>query len=108
MEFKEFTLKADELTTLYDQLNAEQGFPKWKFEEYVQGLVEDVGSLVRLTMMKTGKRSPFEDLDEKLRHEVCDCLWSVLRIAKALDINLETEFPVQMNKLADRVKQDKH
>jgi NTP pyrophosphatase (non-canonical NTP hydrolase) len=108
MEFRELALKADELTALYDQLNAEQGFPKWELEEYVQGLVEDVGSLVRLTMMKSGKRASFEELDEKLRHEVCDCLWSTLRIAKALNIDLETEFPAQMSKLAERVKHLKH
>lgn len=108
MEFRELVNKANELTRAYDELNAEQGFPKWELNEYVQGLSEDIGSLVRLTMMKTGKREPFQDLDEKLRHEVCDCLWSVLRIAQALEIDLEKEFPIQMNKLAERVKNEKH
>lgn len=59
-------------------------------------------------MMKIGARKSFDDLDEKLRHEVCDCLWAVIKISKALNIDLETEFPIQMDKLAKRIIEEKH
>lgn len=70
--------------------------------------MEDLGTLARLTMMKEGLRMSVDDLDEKLKHEVCDCLWAVVKIADALDIDLETEFPRQMDKLAKRIKEEKH
>lgn len=108
MEFKEIVNKAEEVNKLYDHLNEEQGYSKWTLQEYVQGFMEDLGTLAKLTMMKSNLRASAEDLEEKLRHEVCDCLWSTLRIAKSLDIDLETEFPRQMDKLAKRIKEEKH
>jgi NTP pyrophosphatase (non-canonical NTP hydrolase) len=108
MQFKEFVQKADLVTDLYKDLNKEQGFPQWLLQDYVQGFTEDVGTLSRLTMMKAGVRKPVDNLDEKLKHEVCDCLWSVIRVAQALNIDLETEFPRQMDKLAKRIREEKH
>lgn len=108
MEFQEVIKKAHDVNVLYDRLNEEQGYKKWTLQEYVQGFAEDLGTLTRLTMMKSGLRASADDLDEKLRHEVCDCLWSVVRIATALGIDLESEFPKQMDKLAKRIKEEKH
>jgi len=108
MEFQELIKKAREISHLYDDLNKEQGHSKWELQHYVQGFMEDLGTLARLTMMKSGMRASFADLDEKLRHEVCDCLWSTIRIADALNIDLEKEFPKQMDKLAIRIKEEKH
>lgn len=107
MEFQAVVQKASKVTSLYDQLNEEQGRPKWGIEQYAQGLVEDVGTLTRLTQMKLGIRASAENLDEKLRHEVCDCLWSVIRIADSLNIDLDTEFPRQMDILAKRIIEEK-
>lgn len=108
MEFKEIIEKARGVSALYDALNREQGNSKWELRDYVQGFMEDLGSLARLAMMKDGMRAPFEDLDEKLKHEICDCLWSTIRIADALNIDLNAEFPKQMDKLAKRIKEEKH
>jgi NTP pyrophosphatase (non-canonical NTP hydrolase) len=108
MEFKEVIQKARGVSSLYDELNREQGHSKWELQHYVQGFMEDLGSLARLSMMKVGMRAPFDDLDEKLKHEICDCLWSTIRIADALNIDLEVEFPKQMDKLAKRIKEEKH
>ncbi len=108
MEFQELAKKAREISFLYDQLNKEQGHSKWELQHYMQGFMEDLGTLARLVLMKSGVRAPAEDLDEKLRHEVCDCLWSTIRVADALGIDLETEFPKQMDKLAKRIKEEKH
>lgn len=108
MEFREIIGRAREISSLYDQLNLEQGNSKWELEHYVQGFMEDLGSLARLVMMKQGMRAKFDDLDEKLKHEICDCLWSTIRIADALGVDLEAEFPKQMDKLAKRIKEEKH
>lgn len=108
MEFREILKKTREISSLYDQLNAEQGHKKWEAEHYAQGLTEDLGTLTRLMMMRSGLRAGSGDLEEKLKHEVCDCLWSVVRIADALNIDLEKEFPIQMDKLAKRIEEEKH
>lgn len=109
MAFQKMVESAREVTTLYDQLNNQQGFSSWKLQEHLQGFMEDLGTLSRLTMMKSGLRpNTYEDLDERLIHEVCDCLWVTIKIADELGIDLESEFPKQMNKLAKRIKEEKH
>ncbi|HEV8666675.1 MAG TPA: nucleotide pyrophosphohydrolase [Candidatus Paceibacterota bacterium] len=109
MEFKELVAKSREISRLYEQLNEEQGnTKKWEFRDYVLGFMEDLGTLSRLVMMKSDIRAKADDLDEKLKHEVCDCLMSTIRIADALGVDLETEFPIQMDKLAKRIKEEKH
>jgi NTP pyrophosphatase (non-canonical NTP hydrolase) len=107
MEFQEIIQKARNVSLLYDKLNIEQGHSRWELQHYVQGFMEDLGTLSRLVMMKSGMRAPAPDLDEKLRHEICDCLWSTIRVADALNIDLEAEFPKQMEKLAKRIVEEK-
>src|SRR6185436_14296358 len=104
---QELIKKAREVSLMYDRLNESQGNSKWELQQYVQGFMEDLGSLARLVLMKSGVRKSFDDLDEKLRHEVCDCLWSTIRIADALGIYLEDEFPKQMEKLKKRITEEK-
>jgi NTP pyrophosphatase (non-canonical NTP hydrolase) len=70
----------------------------WTREEIMQGLVVDVGDLMRLVMAKAGAR-PVGDVDRKLAHELADCLWSVLILAHGYGVNLETEYLRTMNEL---------
>jgi len=71
----------------------------------MQGLVVDVGDLMKLVMAKNGRRN-VPDVDRKLAHELSDCLWSVLVLAQAYDVDLEKEFLATMSaieaKLATR------
>jgi NTP pyrophosphatase (non-canonical NTP hydrolase) len=108
MEFNEMAAKAREVNRLYDELNEEEGHAKWGLHDYALGFAEDLGTLARLIMMKSGIRKKTDGLDEKLRHEVCDCLWSTIRLADALGVDLEEEFPRQMDKLAKRIREEKH
>ena len=77
----------------------------WTREEIMQGFVGDVGDLMKLVMAKAGARR-VEDVDAKLAHELSDCLWSVLVLAKLYDVDLEKEFLATMSaieaKLATR------
>ena len=70
----------------------------WTREELMQGFVVDVGDLMKLVMAKSGVRH-VDDLDTKLRHELADCLWSVLVLAKLYDVDLEKEFLRGMDEL---------
>lgn len=45
----------------------------WTRDQIVSGFVGDVGDLVKLTMAKDGLRQK-DNLDEKLEHELADCL----------------------------------
>jgi len=70
----------------------------WTREEIMQGFVVDVGDLMKLVMAKGGARR-VDDLDQKLGHELSDCLWSVLVLARLYGIDLEKEFLRTMDEL---------
>ena len=70
--------------------------------DIMSGFVVDVGDLMRLVMAKEGLRK-VDDMDEKLEHELCDCLWSILVLADRFGIKLEEVFPKQMTKLEEAI-----
>lgn len=75
----------------------------WSNGEIAQGLVGDVGDLMKLIMAKEGIRE-ISEVDAKIRHELADCLWCILVLAKKYDINLEASFLETMNELEGRLK----
>lgn len=70
----------------------------WTREEIMQGFVVDVGDLMKLVMAKAGARR-VDDVDAKLAHELSDCLWSILVLAKLYDVDLAKEFLKTMDEL---------
>lgn len=68
----------------------------------MQGFVGDVGDLMKLVMAKSGVRT-IPDTDRKLAHELSDCLWSVLVLARLYDVDLEKEFLRTMDEIEARV-----
>lgn len=64
---------------------------EWTTAEIMSGFVVDVGDLTRLVMAATGVRH-VDDLGPKLEHELADCLWSLLVLAKRLDVDLARAF----------------
>jgi len=82
----------------FDQAAAARNTRPWTREEVMQGFVGDVGDLMKLVMAKSGLR-PGPDLDQRLAHELADCLWSVLVLAKLYDVNLEKEFLATMTQI---------
>ena len=107
MEFKDIIKKAEEIQDAYNKLNAEKNQTKWGASEYVQGLVGDVGDLTKLVMAKNNLRSG-ENVDEKLKHEISDCLWAIIIISKELHIDLEKEFITTMDSLKQRIETEGH
>ena len=69
----------------------------------MQGLMGDVGDLVKLVMAHNGLRS-IDDADEKIKHELADCLWSVMVLADELGVDLAVEFVKTMDALENRIK----
>lgn len=74
----------------------------WTREEIMQGFVVDVGDLMKLVMAKAGARR-VDDMDAKLAHELSDCLWSILVLAKLYDVDLEKEFLRTMSELETKL-----
>jgi NTP pyrophosphatase (non-canonical NTP hydrolase) len=104
MDFKTISDKAIEIRQKYHQLESKNGHV-WTNQEIMEGFVGDVGDLMKLVMAKEGVRK-IDDVDEKLSHELCDCLWCVLVLAHKYGINLETEFVEKMNELDNRISSE--
>lgn len=94
--------RAQAIRQKYDELNKKDGHKKWDGVDYAAGFVGDVGDLVKLVMAKEGKRRG-NDVDAKLRHELGDCLWSLLVIAGYYEIDLEEAFHATMDELDERL-----
>jgi uncharacterized protein YabN with tetrapyrrole methylase and pyrophosphatase domain len=91
MDIPALTEKAMALRRRFSEIAHENGRREWSREEVVQGFVVDVGDLMKLAMAKSGIRDA-DDVDQKLAHELADCLWSVLVLAKLYDVDLEQAF----------------
>lgn len=71
-------------------------------QQLMAGFVGDVGDLSKIIMAKHGLRK-MDDVDQKLAHELSDCLWSILVLASKYDINLTAEFQKTMDELDLRI-----
>ena len=87
---EELTVLSDKLLQHYSSASIQRHAKPWSTEDLMQGFVGDVGDLMKLVMAKSGKRE-IDSVDEKLAHELADCLWSVLLLAKAYQVNLGKE-----------------
>ena len=98
MEFNLITERAMEIRQLYSQYEQQTFGRSWTGEEVALGFVGDVGDLAKLILAANGVRN-IPDANEKLAHELSDCLWSVMVLAKLHDIDLEQAFMSTMNDL---------
>jgi NTP pyrophosphatase (non-canonical NTP hydrolase) len=98
MDFAHYTDRALEIHRRFSETAAARGGRPWNRDEVMQGFVGDVGDLMKLVMAKAGAR-PIADVDRKLAHELADCLWSVLVLAKLHEVDLEKEFFATMKEI---------
>ncbi len=87
----------------YAQLEKDNYGRSWTPAEIAQGFVGDVGDLQKLVMAKSGIRQ-VDGVDQKLQHELADCLWSIIVLADEYGYDLEQEFVKTMNELEERIK----
>jgi NTP pyrophosphatase (non-canonical NTP hydrolase) len=98
MNLEELQKRAIEIRDKYDRLNQQQRGVTWNEQQLMAGFVGDVGDLSKIIMAKHGLRA-MEDVDQKLAHELSDCLYSVLVLASQYGIDLTDEFQKTMAKL---------
>ncbi len=104
MEFQEMVKRAGEVRAMYAAMEKRLYTRSWNSEELALGFVGDVGDLAKLVQAVNGVRN-IEGAREKLAHELSDCLWSVIAISKACDIDLETAFFQTMDELEAHMRQ---
>ena len=98
MDFQNIIDRALTIRRLYEEKERQLYGSPWTREEIALGFVGDVGDLAKLVMAENGKRE-IENSKEKLEHELADCLWSVIVLAKLHDVDLEESFLETMEKL---------
>ena len=105
MEFKDIQNEAIRIRNLYHDFEKEKCGKTWSNTEIAMGFVGDVGDLMKLVMAKEGlrKMKDMENLDQNLKDELSDCLWSILVLYSKYNTNIETEFMNSMKRLETRI-----
>lgn len=102
MEFKQISTRALEIRKKYAKLEKKKYGKEWSKQQIMQGFVGDIGDLAKLIMAKEGVRD-IDNVDEKLAHELSDCLWCVLVLADKYGIDIEKSFMETMNDLDEEI-----
>ncbi|MBF9071852.1 nucleoside triphosphate pyrophosphohydrolase family protein [Streptacidiphilus fuscans] len=89
---------------LYDQLNQQRLRRSWDLGDFALGFVGDVGDLAKLLMAHQGQRTDLVVDEEKIVHELSDCLFSLIVIAHETGIPLGDRFTADMTALSTRVR----
>jgi NTP pyrophosphatase (non-canonical NTP hydrolase) len=97
--------KALFIKNYYKQLQLDKGLEPWTPSDYMAGFVTDIGELSEYVAGKKGIRK-VDDVDQKLEHELCDCLYSVIVLAEEFGIDLSEAFGRNMDELAERIKRN--
>jgi len=103
MDFKQITEKAIDVRKTYEQYEKHTLGKTWTKENLAQGFVGDVGDLMKLLMAKEGIRK-IDNVDEKLAHELADCLWSIIILAQLYEVDLEKSFMDNMDALKTHIE----
>jgi NTP pyrophosphatase (non-canonical NTP hydrolase) len=98
MDMNELRLRALRVKDQYDQAAAGGRSRPWNRADLMLGFVVDVGDLARLVMARDGLRDA-PDADNRLAHELADCLWSVLVLADVCEVDLERAFVEAMDEI---------
>ena len=98
MNFQSIIDRGLEIRRLYEEKEKQLYGSAWTSEEIALGFVGDVGDLAKLVVAENGRRK-IENSNEKLEHELSDCLWSVIVLADLHDVDLEKSFLKTMNEL---------
>lgn len=105
MDFRTLSQRAIEIRNKYSQLEKKKKGREWTNLNLMEGFVGDVGDLMKLIMAKEGVRD-VENVDDKLAHELSDCLWSILVLADKYGIDLEQSFMKTMDELENRIESE--
>jgi len=98
MDFQILAKRARDIRQAYNEHNFRTGKKVRQTGDYVQGLVGDIGDLVKLLLHQNTAENP-QHLNQKIRHELADVLWSLLAISDSLGVDLEQELKINLEYL---------
>jgi len=98
MEIIDLQKRSLKIREKYKKLEIKKDGSKWSTEQLIKGFMKDVNDLFNLVKSNSEK--------EKLKHELSDCLWSVLVLADEFNIDIEQSFLENMNKLEKRINKE--
>jgi NTP pyrophosphatase (non-canonical NTP hydrolase) len=107
MEFNQLLQRAIEVRKQYSDLEKVRYGNAWSNVEMALGFVGDVGDLAKLVMARSGIRE-IPEVDEKLAHELADCLWSVMVLAHVHSVDLEAAFLKTMDDIEQHIAAQKN
>jgi NTP pyrophosphatase (non-canonical NTP hydrolase) len=88
---------------LYEQMEERMHGSAWTPQELIVGFMQDVGDLGRLVMAAEGRWMHGDDLAGDLAHELAECLWWVLVLARRLGVDIDDAFASTMAGLDARL-----
>jgi NTP pyrophosphatase (non-canonical NTP hydrolase) len=98
-DIKTLEQRAMEIRRRYDELNRKKDGQPWDARKLTNGFKKDVADLIEIVESRS--------IDQKkLNHELADCLWSVLVIARKLDVDIEKAFWTTMGELDERLDKE--
>jgi NTP pyrophosphatase (non-canonical NTP hydrolase) len=103
MTLEEAQKRAAEIRELYSRLEEKLYGREWSTQELMLGFLGDVGDLAKLIQGAVGVRES-TDLEEKLAHELADCLWSVFVLADRLGFNIGEAYDASMSELERNIR----
>lgn len=102
--FSKINDRALEIQALFAKMETKKYGRNWTREEIAQGFVGDVGDLMKLVLAQSGVRD-IENANEKIAHELSDCLWSILVLADKYEVDIEKSFLKTMDQLETKIAQ---
>lgn len=98
MDLTALSDRAWSIRQLYERLEAQRYGRSWTRQEVALGFMGDIGDLMKLFQAKEGVRN-IAEADAKLAHELADCLWSVMVLARLYEVDLQSAFVATMDEL---------
>jgi NTP pyrophosphatase (non-canonical NTP hydrolase) len=96
--------RALHVRSLYERMEERIHGSAWTPTELMVGFLQDVGDLGRLVMAAEGRwKHGGDDLPAALGHELAECLWWVLVLAKRLDVDIAEAFESTMARLDEQL-----
>ena len=95
MKIDDLQKRALEIREKYRLLEIKTEGKEWSVKRLIQGFLKDVTDL---QLLAENNKS-----DEALAHELSDCLWCVLVLAKKLNIDIGQAFKKNMDILEERI-----
>lgn len=97
--------RALEVTKEYQKFDELHGKKIWSKQDYIKGLVGDVGDLLQASMAKDGVRQ-IPDADSSFQHEIGDCILGICVVAGLYDVDLEQAFMKSVDGLHERTQSE--